>query len=151
MSADATAAGTNEEVARAFLEAILKGDPATIRATLHDDAVLVLPRPTLSGTTIRGGDNLADALADLGTQYASTTPTLGALVASDRHVIAEWRLTGTIVATGGPYDQYYVWVFDLADGLITEIREYQDTKYGYEVMAANAQGTLDAHAEQSAS
>jgi uncharacterized protein len=150
MSADATAtARRNEEVARAFLDALTGGDPAEIRATLADDAVLVLPRPTLAGTTIRGGDNLAAALADLGSQYESPVPTTGVLVASGRHVIAEWRLQGRVASTRGPYDQYYCWAFDLEDGRITEIREYQDTRYGFEVMGAGAQPTLDAHAEGS--
>jgi uncharacterized protein len=149
MAHDTTAAAeANKRVALAFLDSLLSGDAASVRATLADDAVLVLPRPTLAGTTMRGADNLAAALAKLGSQYASPQPILGAVVASERHVIAEWQLKGTVVASGTPYDQYYCWAFDLENGRIVQIREYQDTKYGFEVMGATAKSTLDAHAER---
>lgn len=70
---------------------------------------------------------------------------LGPVVASEATVMAEWRLRATGIATGGAYDQFYVWAFTCADGGITELREYHDTRYGFEVMGALAKDTLDTH------
>lgn len=145
-----TRADAAKQVALAFLASLVSRDPAAVRATLAPDAVLVLPRPTCAGTTIKGADNLAEAIAELGSQYESPEPSLGAVLASDRQVIAEWRLQGRIAATGQPYDQHYCWAFDLIDGRIAEIREYMDTKYGLEVMSETARPTLQSHASAAA-
>ena len=51
-SADATPGA--ERVARALLDGVLAGDALAIRATLADDAVLVLPRPTCAGNVVKG-------------------------------------------------------------------------------------------------
>lgn len=142
-------ADSNQRLAVEFLNALAVGDAAGMRATLADDAVLLLPRPTFSGTAITSADAIAGSMAELGAHYASPEATLGPIVASETTVIAEWRLTAKIIATGGDYDQFYVWAFTLADGRITELREYQDTRYGFEVMGAFAQDTLDAHVSPS--
>ncbi|RAV03913.1 nuclear transport factor 2 family protein [Mycolicibacter senuensis] len=142
-------AESNSRLATEFLDALGSGDAARMRATLSDDAVLLLPRPTFSGTAISGADAIAGSMAELGAHYASPEATLGPIVASATTVIAEWRLAATIIATGGPYDQFYVWAFTIADGRITELREYQDTRYGFEVMGAFAQDTLDTHVSRS--
>lgn len=62
-------------------------------------------------------------------------------------MIAEWRLTATILDNDEPYDQFYCWAFTCTGGRITEIREYQDTRYGFEAMGALAKGTLDSLAD----
>lgn len=116
-----------------------------MRAELADDAVLVLPRPTFAGTAISGADAIAASMAELGAHYASPEAMLGPIVASETTVIAEWRLRATIIATGGSYDQFYVWAFTCSNGRIAELRECNDTRYGFEVMGALAQDTLDAH------
>ncbi|MGX1675539.1 nuclear transport factor 2 family protein [Streptomyces sp. NPDC055400] len=149
-SADNARADAAKKVALAFLASLVSCDPDAVRATLSPDAVLVLPRPAYAGTTIQGADNLAEAIAELGRQYESPQPSLGAVVASDHQVIAEWRLQATIAATGQPYDQHYCWAFDLVDGRITEIREYLDTKYGLSVMGETARPTLRSHASAGA-
>ncbi|WP_404478838.1 nuclear transport factor 2 family protein [Novosphingobium sp. BL-52-GroH] len=59
--------------------------------------------------------------------------------------VAEWRLCADLVH-GGDYDQYYCWTFDLADGLITEIREYIDTVYGMSKNGPVGQPAIERHA-----
>lgn len=142
-------AESNKRLAVEFLDALGAADGARMHATLAADAVLLLPRPTFTGTAISGADAIAGSMAELGAHYASPRATLGPIVASETTVIAEWRLTATIIATGGSYDQFYVWAFTFADGRISELREYQDTRYGFEVMGAFAQDTLDAHVSPS--
>jgi ketosteroid isomerase-like protein len=141
----AAIAETNERLALAFLDALASGDAAGMRATLADGAAMLLPRPTFTGTAISGADAISGAMAELGKHYDSPVASVGSIVASDTTVIAEWRLRATIRATGGPYDQFYVWAFTCSGGRIAELREYQDTRYGFEVMGAIAQETLDAH------
>jgi ketosteroid isomerase-like protein len=136
---------TNKRLALEFLDALASGDGSGMRATLADDAEMLLPRPTFTGTAISGADAISLAMAELGEHYESPEATVGSIVASETTVMAEWRLQATIRATGGPYDQFYVWAFTCTDGRIAELREYQDTRYGFEVMGALAQDTLDAH------
>jgi ketosteroid isomerase-like protein len=138
-------AESNKRLAIAFLGALGSGDAAAMRATLADDAALLLPRPTFTGTEIRGAEAIAALMAELGAHYASPEGILGPIVASETTVMAEWRLKATIIASAAPYDQFYVWAFTCANGRITELREYQDTRYGFEVMGALAQDTLDTH------
>jgi ketosteroid isomerase-like protein len=142
-------AESNQRLAIAFLDALGSGDAAAMRATLADDAALLLPRPTFTGTEIRGAEAIATSMAELGAHYASPEGILGPIVASATTVIAEWRLKATIIASGAPYDQFYVWALTCANGRITELREYQDTRYGFEVMGALSQDTLDTHVRPS--
>lgn len=134
---------SNKQLAIAFLDGLTSGDRAALRAPLADDTVLLLPRPTFAGTTISGAQNIAAAMAELATHYASARSQLGPVLASGTTVIAEWRLTATIIDNGAPYDQFYCWAFTCTDGRITEIREYQDTRYGFAMMGALAKDTLD--------
>jgi uncharacterized protein len=133
----------NKQLAIAFLDGLAAGDPAAVQATLAHDAVLLLPRPTFNGTVISGAQNIGAAMGELQTHYTSPRSWLGPVVASDTAVLAEWRLTATIVDNGGTYDQFYCWAFTCADGRITEIHEYQDTRYGFDAMGMLAQDTLD--------
>ncbi|BCQ07384.1 hypothetical protein JMUB5695_00805 [Mycobacterium heckeshornense] len=140
---DSAVAESNKQLAITFLDGLASGDQAAIRAPLADDAVLVLPRPTFSGTVINSAKNIAEAMAGLQAHYASPQARLSPVAASGSTVFAEWRLTATIADNGAPYDQFYCWVFTCAHGLITEIHEYQDTHYGFEAMGALAKDTLD--------
>jgi ketosteroid isomerase-like protein len=142
-------AESNKRLAIAFLNALGSGDAVAMRATLSDDAALLLPRPTFTGTAISGADAIAASMAELGAHYASPEGILGPIVASEATVMAEWRLKATIIASAAPYDQFYVWAFTCANGRITELREYHDTRYGFEVMGALAQDTLDTHVRPS--
>jgi ketosteroid isomerase-like protein len=146
---DADTAETNKRLALTFLDALASGDAAGIRATLADNAEMLLPRPTFTGTAIRGADAISSAMAELGEHYDAPVATVSAIVVSETTAMAEWRLQATIRATDSPYDQFYVWAFTCADGRIRELREYQDTRYGFEVMGAMAQDTLDTHLAQS--
>ena len=142
--------GSAEQVTRRFLDGILAGDEGVIRSTLGDDAVLVLPRPSLSGTTIAGGDNLARALVELRSRYASPTAEYGIVLGSGDAAAAEWRLSATLAASGAEYDQFYGWFFVLRDGLIAEVREYIDTGYGQRMSDAAAAGVLERRASSTA-
>jgi ketosteroid isomerase-like protein len=45
--------------------------------------------------------------------------------------------------SGAPYDNLYHFLFQLRDGLITRVWEYNDTHLGHEVFARKADGSLD--------
>ncbi|MCW2621677.1 MAG: hypothetical protein JWL64_1279, partial [Frankiales bacterium] len=48
-----------------------------------------------------------------------------------------------VTKSGRAYDNAYHFLFQLRDGLITRIWEYNDTHLGREVFPRNADGTLD--------
>src|SRR5579872_4715757 len=95
-----------ERLARRFLDGILAGDAGVIRETLADHAVLVLPRPTMSASTIAGAANLAEALARLRARYLSPSAEYGTMLANAHAAAVEWRLTATLASDGAQYDQF---------------------------------------------
>ena len=120
----------NERAVRAFLDGMERQDESLARSGLHENVILRLPRPSFSDRTISGGDNLARFVTELSRAvYVDPQATTDMLLVTEAHAVAEWRLRATLVH-GGDYDQFYCWTFDLADGLITEVREYIDTVYG---------------------
>lgn len=136
----------NERAVRAFLDGMIEGDLAAVEAAFDPKVRLVLPRPTMSGTTIDGARNLAEFVVNLAREaYVDPKTTYGAVIVDERHAMAEIRLTAKLRATGGDYDQFYCWVFDLKDGRISEIREYIDTKYGQEVNSGPGLKAIDKH------
>ena len=135
-----------EPLVRRFLDALLAGDEGALRETLAADAVLVLPRPGMSGQTIAGADNLAAALGGLIRRYRDATARYGTVLADERSAAVEWRLTAKLVSNGADYEQFYCWVFDVAEGRIAEIREYIDTAYGRRMSDATSDTVLSERA-----
>ncbi|XKH10382.1 nuclear transport factor 2 family protein [Novosphingobium sp. BL-52-GroH] len=135
----------NESAVRAFLDGMERQDEALVRSGLHDDVILRLPRPGLAHRTIEGGDNLARFVTELSqTVYVEPQASTDMLLVSQTHAVAEWRLRAKLVH-GGDYDQFYCWTFDLADGAITEIREYIDTAYGMEKNGQVGRPAIERH------
>ncbi|MBZ4521861.1 hypothetical protein [Mycobacterium avium] len=58
-------AQSNKQLAVAFLDGLTTGDKAALRMPLAEDAVLVLPRPTFTGTVIAGANDIAAAVSQL--------------------------------------------------------------------------------------
>lgn len=142
------AAAKSEAAIRAFLDGTLAGDKARVRSGLHPDVVFRLPRPTMLAKTVNGAANLADFMVDLlNAAYTDAHATYGVVVCNESGGVAEWRLQATL-RSGGPYDQFYCWVFKCADGLITDIHEYIDTHYGMSVNAAVGGRAVAAHAQE---
>lgn len=137
----------NRRAIRAFLDGMLAGDKEQVLSGLHPDVALLLPRPSMSGTTIQGAENLAAFVVDLRkAAYADDAyATYGAFVVDETQGVVEWRLRATL-ARGGDYDQFYCWAFDLAEGRIIEIREYIDTRYGMDMNAEVGGQAIDTHA-----
>jgi len=144
-----SAAAKSEAAIRTFLDGTLAGDKALVQSGLHPEVVFRLPRPTMIAKTVNGAANLADFMVDLlGAAYTDAHATYGVVVCNESGGVAEWRLQATLRRNGGPYDQYYCWVFKCVDGLITDIHEYIDTHYGMSQNAAMGGDAIAAHAQE---
>ncbi len=139
-----------EQAARAYLDAATVADESAMRAALAEDAVLVLPRPSSSGLTIKGGANIAAFVAGLGKRYVGSVARYGAVVANETTAAVEWRRTAKLAENGADYDQYYCWIFEVVDGKIVELREYTDTDYGRRNVDSIASEVLARHATEDA-
>lgn len=141
-------ASKNEQAIRTFLKGLAAPDARTISSALADDAVFVFPRPSLTGTVIRGGARIGEFLEDLTRKtYARTHWNYGPIIATERHGVAEWELTGDLVS-GEAYGQFYCFTFDFSEGKIIEIREYIDTAYGMRVAGEQGGKVVQAYAER---
>ena len=138
---------TPKETVQALYAAYATGDPDRIAALLHRDVIWVAPAG--NATQIALGLGSAD---DAGRRGASTTSTVmrswhswpmttrgssqtwqsspGRWLARDEVVLAEHRMSATL-PNGRPYVNDYCFAYEVADGRVTAIREYMDTRGGW--------------------
>jgi ketosteroid isomerase-like protein len=125
------------ETALAFLQAMWASDVATAAGLLAPDARSMLPR-SMSGN--ERSAPAAQAIESLVNGLFSQFLSPPGLVADVRHVVAdgetvlvEYEVTGTL-ASGAEYANDAVMSITTADGLITQMRPYGDTKYIHDMM-----------------
>ena len=112
-----------------YFEMVASGDPE-IGSLLADDIVWRTPQsspmagPWVGKAAVLEGMGGGVDLYEPGTMEIRPT----ARAVSDDHVFVEMTLTGT-TAGGEPYENHYVFVFAIRDGLIVEVREHLDTHY----------------------
>jgi ketosteroid isomerase-like protein len=126
--ADQRSTVTND-LARAYLTALEQKDLEGLLAILTEDAVLEMPFD-VSGTNSprdlwRGIDGAAAHYGQAFTDVASITFTDVAISPTiDPNVIFAEALGDMAMVNGRPYNNRYVFRFDLRDGKIRRIREY---------------------------
>lgn len=138
----------NKQVVRSYFDAVHRGDMATITALLDDDVVFWVPPSLPDGVEFRGkamvlklfteSVGLYDAGAGLSVQIHNLT-------ADEDRVAAELVIRGKAAAGGGDYENWYHFLFRIADGRITQIREHLDSLYAFRKLFVPAGITERSH------
>ncbi len=123
----------NKAIARAYLAATDRGDRAAMLERVTDDLVWIVPDsapPPYAGRH-EGGAHIVDMMLgavaasfEAGTQHTEVRLMIG----EGDVVVAETRMRARTPA-GETYDNRYVFVYELREGRIREIREHVDTRY----------------------
>lgn len=115
-----------------YLDALLAGDLAAIRASFAEDAVWTLHGDLPISGPWHGRDAIVDGfLVKVGGEiFEPGTPRFDWLsrTADDHAAVLEWRVRAR-TSSGRPYDNRYLAIFEIADDRITAVREYTDTSY----------------------
>jgi len=150
---------TAKETVQALYAAYASGDPDRIAALLHPDVVWVAPAGNATQVAL-GFGSAEDAgpprgLNDLNRNaivafmahdyprfFAEAVFELRSMVAEGGLVLAEHRLSATL-PNGRPYVNDYCFAYEVADDQVTAIREYMDTRGGWQqVFGDEAPATL---------
>ncbi|MFJ7078934.1 nuclear transport factor 2 family protein [Streptomyces sp. NPDC098781] len=127
----------NKTICRQYIEAVGRGDDSAATALMADDFThQLMGTSAFSGT--RGREGVAELVRMLGTITVSGVAfTITCMTEEDGVVCVEASGRSELVA-GGSYNNVYCFVFTLRDGKVAAMREYFDTKYIDEVLAAPA-------------
>jgi len=123
----------NKVIARAFFDAINRGDTASVVSAYADDGHL----ETMGQTLISGVYSKAQIQAAAGQIFAAF-PTglrfvIRHLTAEEDRVAIEAESFGQHVS-GKPYHNYYHFLMFLRDGKIVRFKEYLDTEHATDVL-----------------
>ncbi len=124
-----------KQKALAFMDGIMKRDPARMKAVCHADFTWTLV-PTSMGVPPAAGHAAIDQLCSLiSTLFrpGSMSAAVSRAVENANSVVLEMNVKGTTVKDR-QYDNWYVMWFEFRDGLIVALREHADTKYAVEVL-----------------
>jgi ketosteroid isomerase-like protein len=136
-----------KETVHALYAAYATGDPDHIAALLHPDVVWVAPAGNATQVALglgsgdeagppRGLNDLdRDAIVafmanDYPRFFANVAFELRSMVGEGDLVLTEHRLSATL-PNGRPYVNDYCFAYEVADGRVTAIREYMDTRGGW--------------------
>lgn len=119
----------NIQTVKDFFAAISGGDRDGLLALVAEDIEWIIPGEgwPLAGTH-RGHAGVADVQGKASEEVETTYPKPPEFIAQGDRVIVVGTATGTIKATGKPFDDE--WVFDITvrDGKVSRIQEYIDTQ-----------------------
>ena len=136
-----------KETVRALYAAYASGDPERIRALLHPDVTWVAPAGNATQVALGLGDpddaGPPQGLNDLDREaivtfmaydyprfFADVAFEPRSMVGEGDLVLAEHRMSATL-PNGRPYVNDYCFAYEVADGRVTAIREYMDTRGGW--------------------
>lgn len=127
----------NKTICRQYLEAVGRGDDIATTALMADGFThQLMGSSAFSGR--RGSKGVAELVRMLGTITVSGVEfTITSMTEQDGVVCVEASGRSELVA-GGSYNNVYCFVFTLRDGKVAAMREYFDTKYIDEILAAPA-------------
>jgi len=122
----------NKQVALDFFQALGRGDREAMHALVHEDLRWLVPDGAILHAGLHEGarqvfDDMLSAVDDTFTPGSNRTE-IGLVVAEGDVVMVEARIHAD-AKDGRHYDNGYVFVFELADGRIRELREHVDTRY----------------------
>ena len=123
---------TPKQVVQRYLDALVQGDIATIRASFAEDATWTIHGELPIAGPWEGRDRIVDdflgrvggSLFEPGSQ-SFEFPTL---IAEGDTVALEWRVSAR-TARGAAYENAYCGFFVVRDGRIRAVREYLDSGY----------------------
>ena len=127
----------NKVTALRWIEAMVRGDMATMAAMLTDDC-----RVFIAGSTTVGGwetrEQFVARMSRVGGGSGSLfsgpmSVDVGAVTAEDDRVCVEMELHAPVTG-GGTYNNQFHWLIRLRDGRIAEAKEYQDTLHAFDVI-----------------
>jgi uncharacterized protein len=138
---------TAKQTVQALYAAYATGDPDRIAALLHPDVIWVAPAGNATQVALglgsaedagppRGLNDLdRDAIVtfmahDYPRFFRDVAFEPRAIVAEGNVVLAEHRMSATL-PNGRPYANDYCFAYEVADGQVTAIREYMDTRGGW--------------------
>jgi ketosteroid isomerase-like protein len=134
-------AESSKAVARAYFDAITRGDRAALLALFRPDLRWSVPKGAVApfGGVHHGAEKIADLM--LGAVDAAFVPgtqrvEIRLMLAEGDVVVAETRMTAQRRAGAPDYDNAYVFVFELSGDRIAEIREHVDTRSAAEAFGA---------------
>jgi ketosteroid isomerase-like protein len=137
----AQATAINEQLAEDFFEAIFTADRATLLRVMHPDVIWQVPQSAVP--PFAGRHQGAEKIADMMLQSVSATflprtvrHRILMSMADERRVIAETNMTAQ-QANGREYNNFYIFIFECAEGRIREIREHVDTAYAIQFFGQN--------------
>lgn len=133
---------TNEELVRIYVEGMGARDLDAVAGTLAED--FVYEHALIAdgvASRIDGAMAFCEYLAGFitpGSGFFSEWEFYDVVVypGHDGHAFAEWRSRATVAATGRPYANRYLGVFEVRDGRIALVREYRDPSRVEEAMAS---------------
>jgi hypothetical protein len=119
---------TNERLVRDMFAALSRGDVDGFLGAIADDVVWKIEGTTQFSSTFEGkADVVARLLGPLGAALESGIAlTADEVVAAGDRVVVRGRGKAR-TKTGKPYENSYCWWYRIADGKVTEVREYLDT------------------------
>lgn len=128
-------------VVRAYLDALQRGDVATLRASFSPDATWSLGGGLPVSGTWTGPEGIIDGflaamVARLDAGRPLTQEVTGLVVDGDT-AVAEWTSRAT-TRSGRAYENDYAVVFVVRDGKVAAVREYFDTAYAGRVLFDDA-------------
>jgi ketosteroid isomerase-like protein len=138
---------TAKETVQALYAAYATGDPDRIAALLHPDVIWVAPAGNAMQIALglgspddagppRGLNDLdRDAIVtfmayDYPRFFANVAFESRSMVGEGDVVLSEHRMSATL-PNGRPYVNDYCFAYEVADGRVTAIREYMDTRGGW--------------------
>jgi len=127
-----TAANTNEQIVRNFLNTLSTGDLERVRPLFHPDAIWkVMPKGIPGEGEHIGRDYIIDKfLAPVRGMFDPGEPKveIDTLISQGSLVAAEIRGFGHM-KNGKEYNNTYCWFFEVRDGMVYSIHEYMDSLY----------------------
>ena len=117
----------NKQLAKAYLDAITRGDVEHIKQSLASDAVMCTTGSTLGSGTYSAQDAVKFAAGAFAAFPTGLKMTVHAMTAEGDRVAVEAESHATHVS-GTPYNNVYHFLFRIQDGKIKEFKEYSDTE-----------------------
>ena len=120
----------NRALVERYFDLVASGDPE-IATLFSENAVWVTPQSSPMGRRHEGKDAVLALMSGGVGLYDADTPMeiqRNAVAAEGEHVFVEMTMNAR-TGQGESYQNHYVFVFQLRDGLIVEVHEHLDTLY----------------------
>ena len=126
------AENASEEFVVRFLEVLSTGDLEKLRPMVHEEATWEPMGKSIPGAGLHVGRKgiIDEFLGPVRGLFEPGEPKVEILnmISKGPQVAAETQGRGTL-KNGKAYDNRYVWIFELKDGMLYRLREYMDTAY----------------------